>query len=445
MQKKTIKQAVFVEKHGIFVCVSLICTIFAHQIRKEHLHFVSFRHKHKQKNKTIMKKFRGILTYLSFIIAAALFFGSCSKKDEGPTFTVKGNITNAADKNIGIYHIAEGGAKEIGKIKLDNSGSYEFHVPQPVHFDFYLLNVEGCGTIAFIADSTETITINSNGEDFIQNYTIDGNAENQRIKEIIALRDALEEQVKAMAKSTSPAIVKTEREIRAVVDEFKENIKRQYIIPAPGSASAYYALTLTLADAPIFNPMSDRNDCRCFAAVATNFQRMHPDTRHTKRITKIAEEGLKATRPAKQVELEFEEKEATITDIFNIRLPQANGDSIALSSLQGKVVLLDFTIYENTEMSGRNIKMRELYSKYKSQGFEIYQVSLDRREHFWQQSASNLPWTCVRDASGASAKLYNVQVLPTFFLINKKGEVALRDAQIENTEKEIEKLLKFKE
>ena len=93
-------------------------------------------------------------------------------------------------------------------------------------------------------------------------------------------------------------------------------------------------------------------------------------------------------------------------------------------------------------MSGRNIKMRELYSNYKDQGFEIYQVSLDRREHFWQQSAANLPWTCVRDASGASAKLYNVQVLPTFFLINRKGEVALRDAQIENTEKEIEKLLK---
>ena len=35
-----------------------------------------------------------------------------------------------------------------------------------------------------------------------------------------------------------------------------------------------------------------------------------------------------------------------------------------------------------------------------------------------------------------------VQVLPTFFLINRKGEVALRDAQIESTEKEIEKLLK---
>lgn len=390
-----------------------------------------------------MRIFKGILTLFSTFIAVALILTSCNKKtEEGPVFIVKGNIENGADKSISIYNIAEGGAKEISTAKLDGNGNFEFRVTSPEHFDFYLLNVEECGTIVFIADSTETITINSDAKNLVQDYTIDGNEENQRIKELQMLRDALEKQVSIMASSTSPAVVKTEREIRAVVDEFKENIKKQYIIPAPGSASAYYALTMTLGGSPIFNPMADRNDCRCFAAVATNYQRLHPETKHTKRITKIAEEGLKATRPTQQVELEVEERSATITDMFNLKLPQANGDTIALSSLQGKVILLDFTIYENTEIGGRNIKMRELYNKYKNKGFEIYQVSFDRREHFWQQSAANLPWTCVRDASGASARLFNVQVLPTFFLINKKGEVILRDEQIENTEKEIEKLLK---
>lgn len=390
-----------------------------------------------------MRIFKGILTLFSTFIAVALILTSCNKKaEEGPVFIVKGNIENGADKSISIYNIAEGGAKEISTAKLDGNGNFEFRVTSPEHFDFYLLNVEECGTIVFIADSTETITINSDAKNLVQDYTIDGNEENQRIKELQVLRDALEKQVSIMASSTSPAVVKTEREIRAVVDEFKENIKKQYIIPAPGSASAYYALTMTLGGSPIFNPMADRNDCRCFAAVATNYQRLYPETKHTKRITKIAEEGLKATRPTQQVELEVEERSATITDMFNLKLPQANGDTIALSSLQGKVILLDFTIYENTEIGGRNIKMRELYNKYKNKGFEIYQVSFDRREHFWQQSAANLPWTCVRDASGASARLFNVQVLPTFFLINKKGEVILRDEQIENTEKEIEKLLK---
>ncbi len=387
-----------------------------------------------------MKNIKGIATL--FTLIATLLFVACNGNGKEETFTVKGNIANGTDKEISVYRIAEGGAKEIEKKTLDKSGNYEFRVPSPEHFDFYILNVQDGGTIVFIADSTETITINSNIENLATDYTVDGNAENQRIKEITELMDALQEQVKSMASTTSPAIVKTEREIRAVVDEFKENIIKQYIVPAPGSASAYYALTLSLGGAPIFNPMTDKEDSRCFAAVATNFQHLHPGTRHTQRITKIAQEGLKATRPARQVEVEVEEREANIADLFEIRLPQTNGDTIALSSMKGKVILLDFTVYENTGISSRNIQLRGLYDKYNSKGFEIYQVSADRREHFWQQSASNLPWTCVRDANGTSFALYNVQAIPTFFLINREGEVILRDAQIENTEKEIEKLLK---
>ena len=387
-----------------------------------------------------MKNIKGTATL--FTLIATLLFVACSGNGKEETFTVKGNIANGTDKEISVYRIAEGGAKEIEKNTLDKSGNYEFRVPSPEHFDFYILNVQDGGTIVFIADSTETITINSNIENLATDYTVDGNAENRRIKEITELMDALQEQVKSMASTTSPAIIKTEREIRAVVDEFKENIIKQYIVPAPGSASAYYALTLSLGGAPIFNPMTNKEDSRCFAAVATNFQHLHPGTRHTQRITKIAQEGLKATRPPRQVEVEVEEREANIADLFEIRLPKTNGDTIALSSMKGKVILLDFTVYENTGISSRNIQLRGLYDKYNSKGFEIYQVSADRREHFWQQSASNLPWTCVRDANGTSFALYNVQAIPTFFLINREGEVILRDAQIENTEKEIEKLLK---
>ena len=108
-------------------------------------------------------------------------------------------------------------------------------------------------------------------------------------------------------------------------------------------------------------------------------------------------------------------------------------------------MLLDFTMYDDAKISSRNINLRELYKKYKEKGFEIFQISYDTREHFWQQSASNLPWTCVRDGSGAQSqyiRLYNVQTLPTFYLINRDNEIALRDAQIENLEKEIESLLK---
>lgn len=382
----------------------------------------------------------------SILAACALLLCSCGKNNsEGakdPVFTVKGTITNAADRNIAVYHIDDNGIMEMGSAKLGKNGCFEFPVASPEHFDFYLLNVDSCGTIAFVADSTETITINGNGDNLIEDYAIDGNAENLKIKEISILRNALEKQVTTMANSKSPAVLKTEREIRDLVNEFKENLITQYIVPAPGSISAYFALTLTVGNIPIFNPLADRNDSKCFAAVATSYERLHPDTRHARNVKRIAEQGLNATRQPKTVEVEVEESEATTTGLFDIKLPQEEGDSIALSSLKGKVVMLDFTAYANTDLSSRNIALRELYNKYGKRGFEIYQISLDTREHFWQQSAANLPWVCVRDARGTYTRLYNVESIPTFFLISKKGEVRLRDAQISDIDKEIEKLLK---
>lgn len=384
-----------------------------------------------------------ITLFFAVLVTTSLFFSSCSKKaEEGPAFVVKGSIENGNGKSIRIYHIEANGISKIGEAKLDTTGNYCFKVPSPRHFDFYLLDVDSCGSIVFIADSTEAITINGDAGDLISEYTIDGNSENQRIKEISILRSALETQATTMANSSSPAIMKTEREIRELIKEFKQNIIEQYIIPAPGSASAYYALTLTVGNIPIFNPMQERNDSKYFAAVATNFQNTHPGTSHTIHLTEIAKKGLEATRQPKTVEIELEESEALTTGMFNINLPQPSGDSIALSSLVGKVVMLDFTFYENTEMGSRNLLLRKTHNKYKNNGFDIYQVSLDKDKDFWKESASNLPWVCVHDTTGITTRLYNVETLPTFFLISKKGEVLLRDTQIEDLEKEIENLLK---
>ena len=387
-----------------------------------------------------MNTTKRILTILPFLAAIAFISGSCSK-ESGPTFTVKGNITNAAGREIGIYNIGAEGISALGTATLDESGAYEFKAPSPEGFDFYLISVDSCGQAIFVVDSTETVTINADGKEFTSSYTADGNSENMRIKEIEELRNALDKQASTLAMSTSPAIAKTRKDIQTLVDDFKQNIMKQYIVTAPGSASAYYALTLSLAGKPIFNPLTNRTDCKCFAAVATAYQQLHPGTKHTRHITEIAKKGLEATRPQQEIELEVEESSASIQSMFDIKLPTEKGDTVALSSLKGKVVLLDFTIYENTNLATRNMEFRKTYDKYRKQGLEIYQVSLDRREHFWQQSATNFPWICVRDSRGAAARLYNVGEIPTYFLINRDGEVVLRNTQVKDLNKEIEKLL----
>lgn len=381
------------------------------------------------------------------IIAASIIslFSACSNKSESPSFTVTGKIENAAGKTIYLSNIGIKGNIILDSTKISKEGLYTFKQPQPASYDFFFIAINGAKPIPFAIDSTETITINSDANDFYNTYTVEGNSESLQIKEMNELQSALENQVNEMLKSTSPAIFKTRNDIYSLIGEFKQNISQQFIIPAPNRASAYYALSLSLNSEPLFQPKNNRNDSKLFAAVATSMKLRFPNAKRTQHLCKLAEEAMVATRPKKTRNVEVEEGDITTTGLFDIKLPGITGDSISLSSFAGKVVLLDFTMYEDAKISSRNLNLRELYRKYHDKGFEIYQISYDTREHFWQQSASNLPWVCVRDGKGNYSqyiRLYNVQSLPTFYLINNKNEIAMRDSQIENLEKEIEKLLK---
>lgn len=380
----------------------------------------------------------------AIITGAAILFSACGNKTDIQQFTVTGNIANAEGKMIYLSNIGVKNIIPLDSAKIAKDGSYTFRQPRPASYEFFFIAIEGEKPITFAIDSTETVTINSDAKDFYGAYTVEGNSESMQIKEMKEQQEALEKQVSEMLKSTSPAIVKTRNDIYALIGEFKENITRQYILPAPNKASAYYALSLSLNGEPLYQPKNNRNDSKCYAAVATGLKNRFPAAKRTRHLCQIAEEGMAATRPRKTKTVEVEEGDITTTGLFNIKLPNAEGDTIPLSSLEGKVVLLDFTVYEDAKISSRNINLREIYRKYKDLGFEIYQVSYDTREHFWQQSASNLPWTCVRDGEGTRSsyiRLYNVHTLPTFYLINRENEIVLRDNQIADLEKEIEKLL----
>ena len=390
-----------------------------------------------------MKKIKFYSAALTIITTAILLLQACGGGIEGPAFTVKGKISNADGKTLYLTNIGLEKNTLLDSVKLDEEGSYEFKQAAPDCFDFYLIALEGKRPIVITVDSTETITINSDAEKFAEAYTVEGSDESLRLKELTELQTALEKQVNSMLNSKSPAIVKTRNDIYNLIGEFKDNITKQYIATAPGKASAYYSLWLTLNGESLFSPKTNRTDSKCFAAVATSMQNMYPESERTVHLCKIAKECMEATR-TKNVQT-TEISDIKTTGLFDIKLPDASGDSISLSSLAGKVVLLDFSIYEDATISSRNIRLREIYSKYKNKGFEIYQVSFDDREHFWQQSASNLPWICVRDDKSTRASniaLYNIQNLPTFYLINRENEIVLRDNQITDLEKEIEKLLK---
>lgn len=105
------------------------------------------------------------------------------------------------------------------------------------------------------------------------------------------------------------------------------------------------------------------------------------------------------------------------------------GKTLTLSSLKGKVVLIDFWASWCRPCMISMPRLKNIYAKYKDKGFEIYGVSLDRDSARWAGTitAQKLVWKHVSDLrywSNAAAKKYNVHGIPATFLVDKNGKIA---------------------
>ena len=123
------------------------------------------------------------------------------------------------------------------------------------------------------------------------------------------------------------------------------------------------------------------------------------------------------------------------------------GNEVALSSLEGKVILVDFWSAELGNSNAFNAELKEIYEEYKSKGFEVYQVSADTSKATWITAVQEqrLPWVSVCDFGGEASPMlraYNVRKLPSNFLIDSKGEIVGKDLYSKALERKLAKILK---
>lgn len=129
-----------------------------------------------------------------------------------------------------------------------------------------------------------------------------------------------------------------------------------------------------------------------------------------------------------------------------IALPSVNGDTLRLSSLKGKVVLLDFWASWCGPCRVSNKNLVKIYEKYKPQGFEIFGVSLDDEKDKWKAAIKKdkVTWLQVNEAGGweaTVAQAWNLVAIPTSFLIDKEGRLLAMDLEGKDLEKALKYLL----
>ena len=375
------------------------------------------------------------------MVLAAMAVASCDNNK----FRVEGEISNAKDSVLYFENVGLEGVQVLDSVKLGDNGSFAFSGDATEAPEFYRLRIAD-QIINVSIDSTETVQFKGEYPGMASNYTVSGSDNCEKIRELTLRQMALQRQAIDLQNNTELGIAKANDSIMKLIDAYKDDVKRNYIYKEPYQAYSYFALFQTIGSWLIFNPRTDKDDIKAFAAVATSWDTYHPHAERGQNLHNIAIEGMKNQRiiAAKNSDFEVDASKVTESGVVDIRLLDNNGHERSLTSLKGQVVLLDFHIFAMDESPARILALRELYNKYHSQGLEIYQVSLDPDEHFWTQQTAALPWINVRDADGVGSQrlmLYNIQAVPDYFLIDRGNNLVKRAAQMKDLEAEIKKLL----
>ncbi len=129
-----------------------------------------------------------------------------------------------------------------------------------------------------------------------------------------------------------------------------------------------------------------------------------------------------------------------------IALPDPGGDTIRLSSTRGNYVLLDFWAAWCPPCRAENPNLVAVFNKYKSKGFLIYQVSLDKTRDAWLKGIKDDGlggWIHVSDLgywNSSVVPLYRLESIPANFLLDREGRIIASNLRGDALQRKLEEL-----
>jgi peroxiredoxin len=367
---------------------------------------------------------------LWFLILALIVI-SCESEPE--FFTISGKVNNANGEKLYLIELQTNNIVILDSIILNDEGIFSFKgqidIPK-----FYALRITPNNYLTLIVNPFEQIVIKTDGENIANNPVIEGSPES---REIMILRSKLDKSVKKLdslgmyyrsligtveINKVRDSLNLLSQEIIAEHTEFTKKFIRN------NSNSLASLMALYQQIAPRLYVLNPKDDLEYFTLVDSSLMLRCPESEAVKALHAQMEEIKR------QMKAENELDNIVGIGIMapDIILPDPQGDTITLSSLRGKYVLLDFWASWCRPCRIENPHLVKNYKKYNEKGFEIFQVSLDKEQKSWTSAieSDRLAWIHVSDLqywNSAAAKLYQVQAIPANFLLDKNGKIIAKN------------------
>lgn len=158
---------------------------------------------------------------------------------------------------------------------------------------------------------------------------------------------------------------------------------------------------------------------------------------------------IKQTKIGKEIASQIRKKEALAIGMkapdFKAKTPK--GKEISLYENLSKITIIDFWASWCGPCRQENPAVVKLYTKYKKKGLQIIGVSLDKDESKWKKAIADdkLTWIQISNLQfwkDPIAKLYNVESIPSVYILDQKGTIIAKDLRGAELEAKIAELLK---
>ncbi len=381
---------------------------------------------------------------LIFTVFLALLTASCGKR---PNTTISGTLTNGARKYLYLDYLNIDKTEKIDSLKIRKNEKFRFRVYLD-HPGIYLLKNEKGKLINLLPSPGEKIMVQADYDNMNTDYSVSGSKESEFLRQLVEKISDTRNRLTELDNTYSSLSNITEDQATDYITQRKDIIKDQrsftiqFIIEHLSSLASIYAVYQTVS--PGQYVLGETRDIQYMKIIADTLSEKYPEVPLVKSFVDDARKSEQKFYTA--VEFQKKLKDATY-GLPDLRIPDLNGDTIFLSSLKGKTVLLYFWASSSEASREQNLSLRKIYEKNKKKGFEIYAVSLDDAKSKWRQAIryDELPWINVSELSFPDSKattIYNVKKLPTSFLLNSKGEVVARDIYGKELQKWLDNMLK---
>ena len=339
-----------------------------------------------------------------FLLLSLIVLSNC-KNTNGTTVsgTVKGaqQLEGTLDETMLRQNLT------LSKIKFENDGKFSINIPEGLKAGLYRIKI-GAKQINLISDGTEKNVVVTADLATLEkvNYSVEGSEDTKTY--INTFNEVFNQQKKIP-------------ELQKIIEDAKNPM-----------LSMLMMMQIQAFAGPEYVDFRKKIADRMAAA--------YPNSSYTTDFNQIVK-GLE--KPAEPVASSI----AVGQSAPEIALPNPSGKIMKLSDLKGKVVLLDFWASWCGPCRASNPSVVRMYNKFKSKGFEVYSVSLDKTKEAWKTAIQQdgLIWqnhvSDLKYWQSEAAGLYNVSAIPQQFLIDRNGKIASIAQPGSSIEQQIEKLV----